>query len=851
MEKDSFARALEHFTAGQPARRILLAPSRSVGQRLLARAARCGTPVAGVTVHSPFTLAMELCADATVGPEGLQLLTRLQTEEIVRQSLRRHPVPGAGHLQGLDAARAVWRQMENDALACRELSGADLLAPVRRDVADTLAQNRQLTRPALYRLAIERLRQGAVRLPAAAFARLDCTRLAPLEQALWDALTGGRETVLPLPGGTVAELAARLKPRCRFVACRGTENEIRWVLHDLARRGIAPDSAAVAVPSAAAALQLWQEGRRTGLAVAVDGGIPLSGSAPASLLRGLDAWQRRGYEAETLLDLLGYPGFAVPHAALLARQLRRQLIAWGRDRYKLLWTPREQDPEAMTGIRPAWEAFFARLFAALTPGEGQKQALTDLLAESFFARDDASAAALAQVRALLQQLTPRPDADLLADLLTALDDSRYLGGGPGPGALFCAGFAQCLGCGAEVLYVMGLSAAELLSPPQPLPFGGEPALPEEPLTDALQRLLFSAEGEVVLLRPSYTVEDLLEQPPALLYAQLREDCGAREETFGFAALPGLPAARPPVPLVPAEADQPAAARAFPDFAAWLVETPLSASALEIAIQCPYRFMLQYVLRIPADQPFPLPRTRWLEANELGTLVHSVLQAWFDPKAAPAPDAETLLRQQIDARRESYPPAADALVQKDIRKARALVAAGLRTLPAGHAVLATELSFGGRETPLTVQVGAYTLSVSGSIDRLDRLPDGTLAIVDYKTGDLGKYRDHPEHHVQPLLYALAAEALQNRPGAVQSARYEGLADGSKVEAPLTGPDRDRAVRQLEAFLTYLCDTADDPACDPCLQWKEDHWEPAVEEASRVSSAGCFYCPYHGFCPAKGG
>lgn len=849
MQNDCFLQGLTDFTAGQPAHRILLAPSRSVGQRLLAQAARRGVPVAGVTAHSLFTLAMELCAGATAGPEGLQPLTRLQTEELVRQSLCRHPVPGAAHLKGLDAARAVWRQLENDALACRELPAHDPLAPVRQDVEETLTRNRQLTRPGLYRLAIRRLEQGAVHLPAVAFARLDAVGLTPLEAQLWRTLTHGQETVLPLPSGTDRELADRLKPRCRFVECRGTENEIRWILGDLARSGIAPDRAAVAVPSPAAALQLWQEGKRTGLPVAVDGGIPLAGSAPASLLRGLETWQQHGYEAETFLDLLGYPGFRVPHAAQLARQLRRQNIAWGRERYKLLWTPRKEDSKALAAIRPEWEPFFTRLFAALTPGAGQKQALADLLRESIAIPDGESAAALAQIRALLQQLTPQPGTNLLTDLLPAMDNSRYLSSGPRPGALFCASFAQCLGCGAEVLYVPGLSAAELLTPPQPLPFGGEPALPEEPLTVPLRRLLFSAQGQVILLRPSYTVEDLLEQPPALLYTQLLQDCGAQEESFGFTNPSGLPAVPP---VTPAEAEKPEGSKTFPDFTTWLAQTPLSASALEIAIQCPYRFMLQYFLHIPTEQPFPWPRTRWLEVNELGTLVHSVLQACFDPKTSPAPDVDTLLKQQIGLRRESYPPAAEALVEKDIRKIQALVAAGCRTLPEGYKVLATELSFGGTDAPLTVPIGQYTLSVQGSIDRLDQAPDGSLAIVDYKTGRVDKYRSHPEHYVQPLLYTLAAEALQNRPGDVQLARYEGLADGSTVELPMTGPDRQKAVQQLESFLTYLCDTADAPACDPCLQWEENHWVPTPDDAPvRDSAAWCDYCPYHGFCPAKGG
>lgn len=191
------------------------------------------------------------------------------------------------------------------------------------------------------------------------------------------------------------------------------------------------------------------------------------------------------------------------------------------------------------------------------------------------------------------------------------------------------------------------------------------------------------------------------------------------------------------------------------------------------------------------------------------------------------------------------------MQKDLAKARALVEAGLRTLPAGCRVLATELGFGGRQAPVVVQVGAYSLSVCGSIDRLDQAPDGSWIVVDYKTGRIDDYRDRPDLHVQPLLYALAAEAIHGRPGAVHSARYEGLADGSTVEIPLAGPHRELAIQKLAAFLDYLCRTAHSPDLDPCLVWEEGRWQPGGESA-RESARPCdTFCPYKNFCPAKGG
>lgn len=847
MGNDRFVQALQDFTDHQPAQRVLLVPSRSVGQRLLAQAARTGVTVAGVTAHSIFTLATELCTGILNGPRPRRLLTRTQTEQLVQRLLweHRNEAVFAGEFwQGGAAARAVWRQLEEAALARTGLPDQAGLNALAGYLDQALRENGLLTRPMLYQLALEQCQSGTLAIPAREFARVDCVRLTPLENELWQALTNGQETVLPLPGGNVKELSASLQSRCRFVACWGTENEVRWIFQDLIRSGKAPDSAAVAVSSPTMAMQLWQEGRRLGLDVAVDGGLPLSMFPLAALLRGLDRWRQHGYEAETFLDLLQFPGFARLHPHHLARQLHRRQVVFGKDRYARLWSEDDRNPGPQktrdSAIPALWQGFFGKLFAALTPGKGQKEALAGFLTDYARPTDKESAAVLAQIQSLLAQLEPWPDSDLLTRLLDVIDGSRCLSSGPRPGALFCAGYAQCLGCGAEMLYVTGLSAAGMLAQPSPLPFGGQPPLPRESPSDQVQRLLFSAPGRVALLYPAYTVEDLLEQSPALLYTCLLEDCGAKEETFGFSdGAPAAPHAAPAAPQTPGAGSAPAA----PDLRAWLTGTTLSATALETAIHCPYRFMLQYVLGIREEQSIPMPRTRWLEVNDLGTLVHKVLQDYFDPAKPGRPDAEKLLEEQLAGLRSSYPPAPAHLMQKDAEKARALVQAGIGSLPEGSTVLATEQNF----SDLTVQVGKYPLRINGSIDRLDQDRDGGWTVVDYKTGRMDEYRDHPEHHVQPLLYSLAAEELCQQPGAVCRARYLGLANGITVDLSMAGEDRALALRQLESLLDHLCGTAAAPECNPCLVWQQDHWQPSAEEDRGICSI-IKVCPYKEFCSA---
>ena len=69
----------------------------------------------------------------------------------------------------------------------------------------------------------------------------------------------------------------------------------------------------------------------------------------------------------------------------------------------------------------------------------------------------------------------------------------------------------------------------------------------------------------------------------------------------------------------------------------------------------------------------------------------------------------------------------------------------RSIPADQ-VLHTEESF-------EIKIGETT--VAGRIDRIDRRPDGTVAIVDYKTGKARDQEDADES-LQLSLYAIAAQ-----------------------------------------------------------------------------------------------
>lgn len=241
-----------------------------------------------------------------------------------------------------------------------------------------------------------------------------------------------------------------------------------------------------------------------------EGGIPLRHSSLFALLRGLADWRDGGFEAERLIDLLNTPGFAVPAPGALLRRLRGCKVWRGRERYALVWEPLPGDSETLCENRRAWKDFFALVFAALTPGDGQRDALAAFLQAHWRVRDAAAGAAAAQMRAVTAQLC-NAGGDLVRLLLESGGDFRY-SAAPAENALFCGTFDQCLGTGADVVYAAGLSANEMAARPAVSAFGAMPNAAGKDPALSLRTLLANHEGRAVLIRPDYTSDDLQEQP---------------------------------------------------------------------------------------------------------------------------------------------------------------------------------------------------------------------------------------------------------------------------------------------------------------------------------------------------
>ncbi len=233
---------------------------------------------------------------------------------------------------------------------------------------------------------------------------------------------------------------------------------------------------------------------------------------------------------------------------------------------------------------------------------------------------------------------------------------------------------------------------------------------------------------------------------------------------------------------------------------------LSASAIERYETCPLKFKLSRDWRIPEE----------LHAAMLyGGAMHLALRHYYDAirfqRPATAAEVVQIFRDEFakavvndDYQRELYE-------NQGTQQLQDFVAAAESNVPD---VLHTEQEF---------EVEISGAKIRGRIDRIDRLEDGSVRIVDYKTGKPRSEKD-AEKSLQLSIYALAASQKWDYKASVLA--LQNLADGSMSVTQ-------RSAKQLQVA------------------------EEIVREAAAEIAAGkfepkrgfhCSWCGFRSLCPA---
>jgi superfamily I DNA/RNA helicase/RecB family exonuclease len=171
----------------------------------------------------------------------------------------------------------------------------------------------------------------------------------------------------------------------------------------------------------------------------------------------------------------------------------------------------------------------------------------------------------------------------------------------------------------------------------------------------------------------------------------------------------------------------------------LLQEPLSASAIETYKTCPLKFKIQRDWRLPEEPA---------AAMQFGSVMHGVLRNYYEAQRAGRPQSDeqviAVFRTLLEQAKIADPDQRRLYEAQGIRELREFLE--LRRAEPPVDVLATEKSF-------QVEIGGA--KVVGRMDRIDRLSDTMVAIVDYKSGK-PKDQETADESLQLSIYALAAE-----------------------------------------------------------------------------------------------
>ena len=287
----------------------------------------------------------------------------------------------------------------------------------------------------------------------------------------------------------------------------------------------------------------------------------------------------------------------------------------------------------------------------------------------------------------------------------------------------------------------------------------------------------------------------------------------------------------------------------------------SSSRLEAFGTCPRKFFFRYGLGVFAPEEHEVNHEQWLDALQLGTLIHGVFEDFLRELTSreQIPDLDRdrdelleVLRTKIDELRQTIPIPNEDAYQQLIQWLEKTCEIFLRNeeefcQSTGSVPWILEASIGLGDSPVskidTADPVAITLSdgrsikVGGRIDRVDQIGGSdsmNFSIWDYKSGSAWAFdRNDPfkqGRKLQPFLYAgMLRHRIVSEVGADAKVNYFGYFFPSPKEKGLRLHWTSGQLAGGDAILSHICDAISAGAFI------------ATNEAS-----DCKFCEYNSVC-----
>jgi len=232
-----------------------------------------------------------------------------------------------------------------------------------------------------------------------------------------------------------------------------------------------------------------------------------------------------------------------------------------------------------------------------------------------------------------------------------------------------------------------------------------------------------------------------------------------------------------IPVLPCLAGRQAAGRHYP---LPIKVTYLSYSQLETFKRCPLQYKYKYILKIPVRPSAPA---------SFGTSLHQSLKDFYKAhlEAKKPSKADLLSFLTLNWQKEGY--TSKAHEQKMYQRAQKMLEEFFKQ---GYQKLANPVVL---EQTFVIKI-ASDLKIGGRLDRVDKLKDGSIEIIDYKTGKVPSQKAI-DKNLQMTVYCMAASnpAIYKKEPEEVILSFYFLETQEKISTKRTIEDLDKAKKEI--------------------------------------------------------
>ena len=672
--------------------------------------------------------------------------------------------------------------------------------------------------------------------------------LTPLEQTLADRLSGSQTRELSLR--ELLNLEEKPVSGLRFTGAYGASNEVESILAEIYEKKIPLDQCTVATADPGTYAQLFYDlAQQYDIPMAFGSGLPIMNSNPARLLKLMAEWNERGENGIDSLKAIVFSGafdrgrlkelfhleeaLHYPELKALCEMTGSLRISFCREtnqtriraframleRKNAAGDSREETlqlldrTELLAGELEKGAAAFLKKFARIrhaVPGKQNRNSLPAIAGRL-------DQAALQVIGESLEAYFRYVPEGTLSEIVPEILNKTVCSEISQEGCLYVTTIPGAMAAMRKNLYICGLSAAEFPGSPREnylvldsdlAHFKEAPELPTSAnqirrKKKELENLISLGISMGIPARLSYASRDLVElkeqNPSSSLYRLYqREYPGASTEDFKNSIgtveyfqsrlTPSRLAGRAYADGMPLSTE---CCHPEPKSKIDAMQKSWSFSHLEILRQCPRRFFLKYLQQIPeeeTDDPYCV-----IGPNAEGDLAHQLMQACSgSERPLSREEFLALAGRAFDDFLLSRPP----LVPQQGEKAREEfldMMGNAYDMESHNQVISTETDYECRRPG--------KISIHGLPDRVEKAPDGSCFVVDYKSGRKLRHRENdPDTCLQILIYMWLCQ--QAGLGRITGGRYYYLRKKRVVPCEYSSENQEYLQKTLDGMENIL-------------------------------------------------